>query len=305
MMLISWIDAIATFNPDLILYSGDREDVMVASMVSAYMEIPSVHIFSGDHVKDGHVDNPVRHAASKLSSVFFVSTTRHKQRLLKIGEAPDRIYKIGSISLDKFLDHKKCSKEALKCQLGIPYWVQKYAVVIYHPISKEKDHAPEIICNILDSLIENDIYPVVSYPNCDPGNQNIIKKIILYKEMNKIYLYKSLVRETFLSLYKNADFIIGNSSSGIIEAGSIPIPAINVGLRQKGRDAGENVIFCGTSKNEICGAITKSTSSKFLNKIRGMSNLYGDGKSSERAYDLIKQLDFKKFLFKTEDPLDL
>lgn len=304
LMLNSWIDAIATYNPDLILYSGDREDVMVASMISAYLEIPSVHIFSGDHVQDGHVDNPVRHATSKLSSVFFVSTEKHKQRLIRIGESPERIFNIGSMSLDKFFEHKILPLSVVKQKMGVPGDILNYALVIYHPITKEIDIAPDVVQDIINSLIENDIYPIISFPNSDPGNSAVINMLKKYEQQNKILLYKSLNRDVFLNLYKNAKMIIGNSSSGIIESGSIPIPAINVGLRQFGRDAGKNVIFCKATKKDIKQSISKALSAEFKNEIHGMSNLYGDGKSSKRAYELIKSLDFKKFLFKTEDPLD-
>jgi UDP-hydrolysing UDP-N-acetyl-D-glucosamine 2-epimerase len=304
-MLSSWIDAVSTFNPDLIIYSGDREDVMVASIIAAYLEIPSIHIFSGDHEKDGHVDNSIRHAASKLSSIFFVSTEMHRQRLMSLGENPNRIFNIGSISLDKFYDHNKDSKKSIKRKVGIPDKINKYAVVIFHPISKEIYILQDIVKNILDSLIESGVYPVASFPNTDFGNNKIVSILKQYEQKKCITLYKSLDRNTFLSLYKNADLIIGNSSSGIIESASIPIPAINVGLRQQGREAGRNVIFCGTSKAEIFHAVQKSMSKDFLKEIKSIKNIYGDGKSSIRAYNLIKQIDFKKFIFKTEDPLEL
>ncbi|MEA2015215.1 MAG: UDP-N-acetylglucosamine 2-epimerase, partial [Actinomycetota bacterium] len=149
----------------------------------------------------------------------------------------------------------------------------------------------------------------VSYPNTDPGNKNIIDVIKKYENNNNFVFYKNLERKLFLSIYKNSMFLIGNSSSGIMEAASIPIPVINVGLRQTGRLANDNVIFCNTDRGSIDDAIKKAISDEFKKKVSQIKNIYGEGKSSEKAYKIIKKIIkgnyLQKLSYKKEDILEI
>jgi len=159
------------------------------------------------------------------------------------------------------------------------------------------------------SLKKNNINAFVSYPNTDPGNKNIIDVIKKYENDNNFIFYKSLERNLFLSIYKNIIFLIGNSSSGIMESASIPVPVINVGLRQTGRLANDNVIFCNTDIASIDNAIKKAISDEFKKKVSQIKNIYGDGKGSERAYKIIKKIIkgnyLQRLLYKTEDILEI
>lgn len=306
-MLLSCVDVIANYDPDLLIYAGDREDVILGGMLSGYLNIPSIHFFGGDHVIDGHVDNPVRHATSKLSSAHFVSTNEHAERLIKMGESAHRIYNIGSVAIDKFSQHTPCDSDKLskKYEINLD---KGYALIIFHPHTKEDENqlAVEQLSAIFSSLLEyTDLSIFISSPNTDPGNKKLLEVISGYSSNDRVYIYESLPRVDFLDLFKNAQFLIGNSSAGIMEAASIPIPAINVGQRQVGRLAGENVIFCHGNQDSIRDALNLVTSQKFLSSIQNMSNPYGDGNSSKKAYELIKTLEFRTMLYKTEDPLKL
>jgi UDP-N-acetylglucosamine 2-epimerase len=157
----------------------------------------------------------------------------------------------------------------------------------------------------LKALKNKNINAIVSAPNTDPGNRKIFKVIEKYKNDKDFVFYKSLERDIFLSIYKQSDFIIGNSSSGVVEAASIPIPAVNVGLRQVGRYSGDNIVFCDIDIVSIEKAIEKVINKDFLNALYGFKNPYGDGNSSVKAYEIIKKTDFKKFLLKKEDALEL
>jgi UDP-hydrolysing UDP-N-acetyl-D-glucosamine 2-epimerase len=297
------IDPVNQFNPDLILYVGDREEVIVGSLLSCYLEIPSMHFWSGDHASDGNTDNAIRHAAAKLASLHMVSLPQHKDRLIAMGESADRIHYVGSMALDNFVQHQAHSKPDLRKMLSTEF--DDFALVIYHPLPAERDTYFQSYANLLDALIEKNIYAFINAPNTDPGNHAGLKIIDHYKQYKNFVYTKNLPRDLFLSIYKNASFIIGNSSSGIVESASIPIPAINVGQRQRGRFAAENVIFCGTSKADITTAVEKATTSEFLNSIKWIKNPYGDGHSAVRAYQFIKKLNFQKYTYKNEDPLFL
>jgi len=304
LLLQNSIDIIEAYRPDLIIYCGDREDVIIGGLIGGYLEIPTLHFYGGDHVKDGHFDNPIRHATSKLSCVHMVSLYQHKNRLIKMGENPDRIFSIGSIALDKFCKHKPCSKNEIKSFFNIKRGFHTFVLIIFHPVLEEKESAGLYFENILKTLKNKNIHAIVSAPNTDPGNRKIFKMIEKYKSDENFVFYKNLDREMFLSVYKHSSFIIGNSSSGIIEAASIPIPAVNVGLRQVGRYSGENVVFCNTDMLSIGKAIEKVMNKDFLNSPSEFKNPYGDGNSSIKAYEIIKKTDFRKFLLKKEDPLE-
>ncbi len=299
------IDVVGQWAPDVILYAGDREDVLIGAMLGVYLRIPTVHFFGGDHEKDGHSDTAVRHATSKLSTAHVVSIEKHRNRLVAMGESPARIFVAGSVALDKFYTHKKISKQSLQNLFPPQKELEGFALVIFHPVGNEKDEAGEQFNDILQSLELRGIPACVSYPNTDPGNHKIIEMIKCYENCRHFWFYKNLERESFLSLYQNARFLIGNSSSGILEAASIPIGVVNVGGRQKGRLCGANVIFSDADPISIGVAIDKVISEDFQSLTAAAANPYGDGSACNRAYGYLKNTNFLEMLEKLEDPLDL
>lgn len=297
------IDTVARYRPDLILLAGDREDVIMGALIGGFLEIPTLHFYGGDHVQDGHIDNPVRHATSKLATAHMVCLEEHRQRLVRMGESPERIFTIGSIALDRFVSHRPLSPEQLRQNLGIRARFDDFATLIFHPVAEEQEYCHLIFENILKALKSKGINTFVSAPNTDPGNKNILGVLERYQHDPAFYFYKNLDRDTFLSIYKNSRFLIGNSSSGILESASVPLPAINVGLRQQGRRANSNVIFCDTKQEAIVAAIEKAVSTSFNARLQRMRNVYGDGQSALRAFEIIKTVDFRRLLYKKEDPL--
>ena len=303
LLLQNSLETIARFNPDLMIFAGDREDVLMYAMIGGYLNIATIHVFSGDHTEDGYIDNPIRHATSKLSSAHFVTLKEHKKRLVRMGENPKRVFEIGNISLDKFISYKPMLKSEIQEYFNIDKKFEDFALMIFHPVTEEIEKVDEYFENILINLEQRNINTFVSYPNVDPGNQKLLKVIDKYKENKNFIFYKNLDRDIFMSIYKHSKFIIGNSSSGICEAASLKIPAINVGLRQTGRYADKNVIFCGTSFEEISKSLDKALSKDFLEKLNDLQNSYGDGNSAKKAYEIIKSIDFKSMIAKVEDPL--
>jgi len=296
------IHSIDEFKPDVMIYAGDREDALVGAMIGAYLKIPTVHFFGGDHATDGNVDNPVRHAISKLSSLHFVSHESHVERLLKMGEPKRRIFNIGSPALDKYVSERLIERKDLLKALGRPDW-RDYAIVIFHPILGQENKAGEYFEEILLVLKELQIPAFVSYPNVDAGNRLIIKIIEKYANDPQFMFYKNMERVKFINLMRQATFLIGNSSAGIMEAPIIPLGVINVGIRQKGRYAADNVVFTGESHNQIKKGVETVLSDEFKDMLKNIKSPYGDGKSVDKAYNLITSLDLESNKYKTEDPL--
>lgn len=301
-LLQSCLHTVQEYNPDLIIYAGDREEVIVAGLIGACLKIPTVHFFGGDHAADGNVDNCIRHATSKLSSLHFVSHHTHKERLIKMGEKPERIFVMGSPALDKFISTRRMNRKQLLMQMGRETW-DTYALVIFHPILGCEVMAGPYFEQILDALRDQRINAFISYPNSDAGNKDIIEIIRNNSDKNQFCFYKNLDREIFINLMRHASFMIGNSSVGLVEAPMIPLAAINVGNRQQGRLAADNVLFVEQDVNSIKQAIITVLSDEFQNVLKHSHSPYGDGHSVERAFGLLTDLNFQKFVYKVEDPL--
>lgn len=303
LLLQNAIDPVAQYRPDLILLAGDREDVIVGALLGGYLEIPTIHFYGGDHTRDGHIDNPVRHATSKLVTAHMVTLEEHRKRLIRLGEPAERIHTIGSIALDRFVAHTPVPKAELLRHLGVDPTLKDFALVIFHPVAEEREQCGRIFANILGALRRMGMHAFVSTPNTDPGNRGILAVLESHQRDPLVHPYRNLDRETFLSLFKQSRFIIGNSSAGILESGSVPLPAINVGQRQQGRAANANVLFCDTREESILAAIGTVTSLEYTGRLQGMRNIYGDGDSARKALRLIESFDFRPLLYKKEDPL--
>ena len=137
LLLQNSLETISKFNPDLMIYAGDREDVLIYAMIGGYLNIPTIHYAAGDHVEDGYIDNPIRHATAKLSTAHFVTLPEHKKRLVRMGESPDRVFIVGNISLDNIKKFKPMSKEQIKSYFRMTNGFDEFALMIYHPITEE------------------------------------------------------------------------------------------------------------------------------------------------------------------------
>lgn len=301
-LLLDCIHVVAEYNPDVILYAGDREEVVVGGLIGAYLRIPTIHFFGGDHAVDGNIDNTVRHAVSKLSSLHFVSNEEAKKRLIKIGEARRRIFNVGSPALDRFNYVKVINKKKILDVFDKPNW-NNYAVMMFYPLAGEEDKAGEYFEEILMALEKKGINTFVSYPNTDSGNKEIIKVIKKYKNKTSFSFYKNKSRDIFINLLRNSLFMIGNSSAGLYEASMLKLGAINVGNRQKGRLCAENVIFTNQGIHNIVKAIENVLSEQFKASLANVKSPYGDGNSVDKIISLMRSLDLKSYIVKTEDPL--
>lgn len=295
--MVSFTDMLMRLKPNWVIIAGDRAESFAACITSAYNNIPTAHIQAGE--LSGNIDGQSRHAIGKFAHLHFSANKEFSQRLKKMGEQNFRIKTVGSPQLDelKFINNKEKKKKIFK-ELNLEN-INKYLLVVYHSVTEEYYNTQKNFTSFFNALKKIDIPKIWIMPNNDAGS-SIIKNEILKKRENDISIFDNLSREKYLYLLKNATSIVGNSSSGIIEAPTFKIPCVNIGRRQNKRLRAKNVIDVDThDKNKIISAIKKSISKNFRKKLKKMVNPYGDGNSSKKIIDiLIKTNVDKELLFK-------
>ena len=295
--MISFTDMLLRIKPNWVVIAGDRAESFAACVTSAYNNIPTAHIQAGE--LSGNIDGQSRHAIGKFAHLHFSSNKEFSQRLKKMGEQTFRIKTVGSPQLDelKFVNNINKKKKIFE-ELNLNN-INKYLLVVYHSVTEEFYNTKKNFSVFFDSLRKIKIPKVWIMPNNDAGS-NIIKNHILKKRENDIFIFDNLNREKYLYLLKNASCIVGNSSSGIIEAPTFKVPCVNIGRRQNKRLRANNVIDVIThDKNKIIKTIKKSLSKTFKKKLENLNNPYGDGKSSQKIVDILTKTKIdKKLLFK-------
>lgn len=281
-------------QPDLVLVAGDREEAISVTMTCAFMDVAVAHFFGGDIAKDGNIDNSVRYAASKFAHIHFPTLEAHKQTLLKLGEEKERIFVVGNPALDRIVSTPEISyDEVLEKIKGQRITQDKYCVLIQHPIITQVEEQAKHIRQTLEAVRKSGIHCFVNYPNSDAGFAAIVEAYNQYATLHpdSFTLFKNLDRVTYINLLRHAEFLIGNSSSGIVEVASLGLPAINVGERQRGRIHGNNVIFVDNSEEQIQQAILKVlTDSTFKALVHQKNNPYGDGNSASKIIEILASI---------------
>ncbi|MEV4882995.1 UDP-N-acetylglucosamine 2-epimerase (hydrolyzing) [Chitinophaga ginsengisegetis] len=277
-------------KPDLVVVVGDREEAISVTMTAAYLSIPVAHLAGGDVANDGNIDNAVRYAASKFAHLHFTFLHKHAEVLRLLGEEDFRIYNLGNPALDKFVNCDWMKKEDILPVKEFNITNEPYVVVIQHPIISESADAGSQIEVTLEAIRETGYKCFINYPNSDAGNFAIIEKINEYANIfpDQFYLFRNLDRLNYINLLRYAGCLIGNSSSGIIEAPSIGLPVVNVGTRQRERFNAGNVIYTDYNKSEIYKAIvTSMTDVEYRNYVKQLVNPYGDGNSAQKIADVL------------------
>ena len=269
---------IRDISPDMIVIHGDRLEALAGAIVGSFNNILVSHIEGGELT--GTIDESIRHAVSKLSHIHFVSNDDAKKRLIQMGEIEERIFVIGSPDIDIMMKKDLPTKEELIEYYDINF--EKYAILIFHPVTTELEYLENQTTEMVGAVIDSKRNYVVIYPNNDPGSDIIMKAYGKLENNQNFKIYPSLRFEYFLTLLKNADFIIGNSSSGITEAEIYNIPTINLGSRQKNRTSNNNIINIENQKDEILDAIVKVDDMEIKSSFS-----FGDGKSTNRFFNVI------------------
>lgn len=287
-------EKIKEIKPDILLVLGDRAEMLGAAITGAYLSIPVAHIHGGEVTST--VDELVRHAITKLSHIHFTATKKSAERIIKMGEDPSRVFVTGAPGLDVILNQNFCSKEEICNLLGLDA-KEPILIVVQHPVTVYADISDKQIRETLEAVRALEKQTVVIYPNADAGGRKMIKVIEEYKKFPFIHVIKNLEHNNYLNLMKNADVLIGNSSSGIIEAPSFGLPVVNIGTRQEDRERAENVIDVPNDKIEIINAIKKALyDEEFKAKVKQCKNPYGDGKAGKRIAEILSKIEINNKL---------
>jgi UDP-N-acetylglucosamine 2-epimerase (non-hydrolysing)/GDP/UDP-N,N'-diacetylbacillosamine 2-epimerase (hydrolysing) len=275
--------------PDIVVILGDRSESLAAALAALYLNIPIAHINGGD-VTGTTIDESIRHALTKIAHIHLVHTKKNGERVKKMGEDKKRIFVVGALTLDTILHTPLKSKSEIFKQCHLDPKKTTF-LVVQHPITTIKDRGYSQLKElflVLDTMQEQ---TVLIYPNCDAGGKKFVQLIEKYKKKRYIHAFKNLSHEDYLSLLKSVDVLIGNSSSGIIEAPSFNIPVINIGNRQQGRARSQNIIDVEPNKKSITNAINVALHDKeFLRKVKTCKNIFGDGKASQRIVKILKNI---------------
>jgi len=287
------VDVLRKINPDIVLLSGDRAEILAVAIACVYMNIPIAHIHGGDKSMGGHLDDYVRHAIAKLSHIHFEATEKCAERIIRMGEEKERVHIVGSPALDTVLHMRLPNKKILFKKYDLnPN--KPLILVVQNPVTTEVSKSGEQIKETMEALVRLKLPSVVIYPNADAGARRMINVIEKYRKYPFIKIYKSLPHEDYLSLMNVASVLLGNSTSGIIEAPSFHLPVVNIGSRQAGRERSTNVIDVGYDKGKIVKAVKTALYDKeFRNRVKTCKNVYGDGKASQRIVKVLNEIEIK------------
>lgn len=292
-LLTSLAEVLSSVRPALVLALGDREEPLITALACNYMNIPFAHIAGGDRAfpESGDADEGVRHATTKLAHLHFAMMKEHKQRILRLGEEPWRVFTVGNPGLDRIRLTERLSASALGKRLRVEIAARKNIVVIQHVINQEAHLAKFQIGTTLKALEDVDANVIIIYPNSDPGSLALIESINTYVSKNShFHAFKNLPRLEFVNLLRHADALVGNSSAGILEAPFLKLATINVGERQKQRLHSDNIVFVPFDEPLLKRALKKVLyDPAFKHKVKGCKSIYGDGHSGERIAEILSR----------------
>lgn len=282
-------ETLERLKPDFLVLLGDRSEMLAGSVAASYAGIPIAHIHGGE--SSGSIDDLVRHAITKLAHIHFPATDESASRIMKMGEDASRVFVVGAPSLDTILNERLPTPAEISKKYGLNS-SKPILLVVQHPVVTEADEAASQIKETLDAIVGLKYQTILIYPNADAGGRRMIKVIKRYERHPFIKSFKSTPYADYLALMRVADVIVGNSSSGIIEAPSFHLPAVNIGSRQKGRERSMNVIDVGHKKEEIIKAIKKALQDeRFRAAVRKCRNPYGDGKAGIRIAETLSKIE--------------
>lgn len=298
--MISFSEAYNRLNPDMVVVLGDRYEIFAAVSAANISKIPVAHLHGGE-TTEGAFDESLRHCITKMSYLHFTSTEEYRKRVIQLGENPKRVFNVGAIGVENIINMNLLAKEELEKQINFKFG--KYtALITFHPVTLENSTSKQQFENLLNSIDKvRDLKVIFTKANSDTDGRIINKMIDEYvsKNENKSTAFVSMGQLRYLSAMKYSDIVLGNSSSGIIEAPSFNIPTVNIGDRQKGRLQADSIINCQPTQEEIFKSINKALSNSFKEKIKDIINPYGSGNTSESIIEEIKnilnkEIDLKK-----------
>jgi len=297
--MIRFSDAFNELQSDLLVVLGDRFEIFSAVSAAMIARIPIAHLHGGE-LTEGAFDESIRHSITKMSHLHFTATEEYKYRVIQLGEQPNRVFNVGGLGIDNINKLRLLSKSSFEKVIDFKLG-EKNILVTFHPVTLE-NHTSELQFQaLLDSISElKDTKILFTKANSDPGGRVINCMIDSYVLLNDNSIaYTSMGQLNYLSALQFVDAVVGNSSSGLLEAPSFNVATIDIGDRQKGRIKAESVISCLPAKKHIDNALKKIYSQHFQEVVKNVKNPYGDGGASEIIFDTIKNFNLDNIIKKT------
>ncbi|WP_025028335.1 UDP-N-acetylglucosamine 2-epimerase [Caldalkalibacillus mannanilyticus] len=297
---IGFADAFARLQPDLIVLLGDRYEILAAAQAALVARMAIAHIHGGE-TTEGAIDEAIRHAVTKMSHLHFVASASYAKRVIQLGESPERVFNYGAIGIDNIRKLKLLQQDELEASLGISLSYPLF-LVTYHPETLLDQYSETAITNLLEAL---DSFPeatiLFTKANSDTDGRIINQKIDEYcaSHPERTKAYSSLGQVRYLSTLQLCHVVIGNSSSGIIEAPFYKKPTVNIGNRQKGRLQASSIINTDDSKDQIIAGIRRALSAEFVKSVGQVKSPYGEGNVSEQIKETLKKMDLTQIITKT------
>ncbi len=287
--VIGFADALEVLQPDMLVVLGDRFEIFAACQAAMAHRIPIAHIHGGE-ITEGAVDDAIRHAISKMSHLHFTATERYRQRVIQLGEQPQRVFNVGAPGLDNIVRLQLLDKPQLEQVIDFKLG-KRNLLVTFHPVTLENATAAAQFDHLLKALDRfDDCHIIFTLPNADTDGRAIIGMIEQYRLRfpERVTSFVSLGTLRYLSALQYMDAVIGNSSSGLIEAPAFKIGTVNIGDRQKGRLCADSVIHCEPETDAIVQALNRLFSKEFQESLKTVENPYGDCGASDKIKALLK-----------------
>jgi GDP/UDP-N,N'-diacetylbacillosamine 2-epimerase (hydrolysing) len=303
--LIGFADALYDLKPDIVLLLGDRYEILAAAIAASIAKIPIAHLHGGESTQ-GAIDEGFRHSITKLSQLHFVAMEEYANRVRQLGENPNSIYCVGGLGVDAILHANIPPKSEIEKALGISFSDRNF-LITFHPATLDIASAEMQMNALLEALATHSYANLLfTMPNADNGSRGVMALIKEFCNVNfNAKAFHSMGQLRYLSCLKYVDVIIGNSSSGIMEAPSFGVPTINIGSRQDGRVKASSIIDCAPLAHDISAAITLALSKNFKEQARNAKNPYGDGGASNKIIQVLERFDVHTTLNKKFHDLNI
>lgn len=282
------VDAFERNRPDGVIVLGDRGEMLAGAIAAIHLNMPVIHIHGGE--RSGTIDEPVRHAISKLAHYHFVATPASRERLIRMGERADRIFVTGAPGLDGLRELAARTRKELCDEAGFDS-ARHVALVVFHPVLQEARDAGRQVEEVLRAVLHVGMQAICLEPNADAGGLAIRETLDRFRNHRDIRVRVHLPRADYVSWMASVDVMVGNSSSGIIEAATFGLPVVNIGCRQRLRERAEGVLDTPPERERVAAAIRQVLSPDFVRPTR---NIYGDGTAGKRIVDLLRSLPLDK-----------
>ena len=297
--VIGFADAFQSLAPDLVIVLGDRFEILAAVSAALVARIPVAHLHGGE-LTEGAVDDAIRHAVTKMSHVHFVATEAYRQRVIQLGESPERVICVGGLGVDAIMRQPLISREALEASLDFQFR-QRNLLVTFHPATLDTASPAAQMAELLAALAPLDnVGLIFTLPNADAGGRELMRQVYEFVDgRSNAKSFASLGQQRYLSCMALVDGVVGNSSSGLLEAPSFRVGTVNLGSRQRGREQASSVINCEVERGAIANAIATLFSTEYRSNLYNVHNPYGNGGASMRIVSEIKRLELDKLIKKT------